>query len=504
VSRFHARLWLEGGQWRIADLKSRWGTFVNGVALSPHRQAALADGDLVRIAPWTFLFTTSPPGQRGAQSTDDLGQMQTLVRTLGANDAAAMGDPMLPMLLESAARIHGALDEHELARVVVEEAQRATGLPNAAWLKPVDASRRINIVAQVPPSGSAQFSRSMLSAASGGVVAQLCADQTSDVSASIVRLGITSALCVPVVLAAPDSQGGATVAAFVYLDRRGSGGIVLPSAGAVSFCLALARMAGMALANILRLEMARRAALIDAELRAAAQAQQLILPRRMERFGPFTCLGQSRPGRFLAGDFYDWIALGEGRLALTLGDVCGKGVAASVLMTAAQGFLHASLLQHGDPERAADGLNRYLAGRLASGAFVTLWVGVLDSLTRRLRYVDCGHGYALLRDAQGAFTRLDLGENLPIGVDAQRPSRAQSVELPASGRAIVVSDGAIEQPAAGSTPSDRQAFGLEGVRRAIDSCGPAGDEIASLFAAIESHAGGDALADDATAIAVRW
>ena len=58
---------------------------------------------------------------------------------------------------------------------------------------------------------------------------------------------------------------------------------------------------------------------------------------------PFRCTGESRAGRHVGGDFFDVISLSDGRLAVAMGDVTGKGIPASVLMTATQGFLHASL-----------------------------------------------------------------------------------------------------------------------------------------------------------------
>src|SRR5689334_20863849 len=70
VSRRHARFDFHGGQWRLSELGSRWGTFVNGVRVEPSIGVSLKQGDLIRIAPWTFLFTDSD--QQGTQGQADL------------------------------------------------------------------------------------------------------------------------------------------------------------------------------------------------------------------------------------------------------------------------------------------------------------------------------------------------------------------------------------------------------------------------------------------------
>src|SRR5205814_8448335 len=57
VSRVHARLRHNSGQWSITDLASRWGTFLNGCKLSPETEMPLKPGDLIRIQPWTFRFS---------------------------------------------------------------------------------------------------------------------------------------------------------------------------------------------------------------------------------------------------------------------------------------------------------------------------------------------------------------------------------------------------------------------------------------------------------------
>jgi len=510
VSRFHLRFRFDADtrRWRVADLGSRWGSFLNGVKLVSQVELPLGEGDLLRINPWTFAVGTSPR-RRGMMTTDDTGQ--TMVRTLaGGAGRDAVQDDMLALLLESAAAIHDAVDEAQLAERLIDTAVRGSGLPNAAVLRPVDTSGRVEILASRLPgsdsgggSSAFTFSRSLLNAAADGHVAEITtAAHGGDVSHSIVQMNITAAICVPLML-------GPAPAAFLYLDARGTGAhrpalaAVSPMrANAAAFCGALGRLAGLALANLKRVDVERRQAMIEHDLHAAAAAQRWVLPPRHTQVGGFSITGESRPGRYVGGDFFDVIDLGDGRLAVALGDVSGKGVEASVLMTATQGFLHAALQEHAEPAKAVAAANRFVTPRRPESRFVTLWVAVLDPTAGRISYVDAGHGYAALI-GDDTFTQLGLGGGPPLGVIDDYPYTAVTLALPPVGRLLIVSDGVVEQPAPTAGTGDRNEFRMTGVQNCVTQANEA-DDITSLFAALISHAGSTQLADDATAVCVKW
>lgn len=510
VSRFHARLIYDLHGWQIADMGSRWGTFVNGYRLEPDRLVPLSEGDLIRITPWTFSFSHSQRPNRGLASIDDSENVQTLVRQIGGDASRKLQDDLLGLLIEAAAGIHAAEDEQTLAKIVLEEACRGSGLTNAAWLRPVDADGRVEVVATRSatdlPQRAALYSRTLLQTASQGVVAELEAtNPDAHQSESIVINRISAAICVPLML-------GQAIAGYLYLDSRGdmysqSGQYRGARPNAAAFCLAMGRMASLALSNLKRKDIEHRHAVIQADLQAGAEAQRWILPKRHGTCGAITYTGESRPGLHLGGDFFDVIPLDSDRMAVSLGDVTGKGVSASVLMTTTQGFLHAALQQHGDPHRAVMDLCRFVHPRRPESKFVTLWVGVFDAAARTLRYVDAGHGHALLIRADGSIEPLSGGGGLPIGILDESDYDAQTVALTEGARALIVSDGIVEQmrPAlAGESVSADSQFGLEGAAEVLRRTPPDADVIAELFKAVVAHAGCEQLSDDATAVLVRW
>lgn len=496
VSRHHARISHDGVRWNVADLGSRWGTFVNGMKLTPQMAVVLGEGDLVRITPWTFTVN-SQAQQQGSQVDNDTGQ--THVRTVKPDPLRPLAEEMLALLLEYTAATGAATNEAQLAELLLDAAIKGTRLENAVMLRPLDNAGNVHVIAsrsaRPGKESGASFSRSLIAAASKGEAAEIQGGDPENMALSVMQLNITSAICVPLML-------GGSVVAYLYLDARGNRTRPFRT-GSTAFCVALGRMASLAMTNFKRLEMEKRAVAVHAELTAAAAAQKWIMPPRDGRFGVFKTIGEMRPGQLVGGDFFDIVPLDGNRLAIALGDVSGKGVVASVLMTAAQGFLHAALAQSADPVDAVMRLNRFIFPRRPAEKFITLWVGILDAAAGTLSYVNCGHGYAILGRKDGSIEQLDKDTGPPIGVDVQFQYQCETVPLETGARVMVVSDGIIEQfnaPPADATV--RRQFGMAGLKEAIGSA--AADEVADVFAAVIRHAGTDRLSDDATVALVRW
>jgi phosphoserine phosphatase RsbU/P len=529
ASRDHAQIVFEasdeGENWFIIDTNSRHGTRLNGVILISGRKYPLCVGDLIEIRPWTFELIDRADRSRDASTLhtvqDEPSEVSRIDRI--GTGTASRSQQRLALLLECAKRIHAADDEQSLAQAVLDGVVMGTGFANAALLRPTGAGG--DTVTVIGARGSiavdsrhARLSRSLIQRASGGEPVRLNTSALSSAAAgaSVVDLGINEALCVPLML-------GSAVAGFLYLDNR-QGDAVQSSVApdAAEFAVGIAQLAAMATANIRRLDLERRLTRLDAELAATAEAQRWILPPRRLRFGRYACVGESRPGHTVSGDFYDVVPLPENRFAVTLGDVAGKGIAASVLMTAAQGYLHAMLAEHGEPGRAATNFNRFICPRCPDRHFITLWIGVFDTEAHTLQYVDAGHGLAtMIEDGQGVPLREAGGP--PVGLDAECVYESATVHPGAHSRILIVSDGLVEQcgrrvgaaaasgvkstgglPTAPADGSELTQFGLNAVLDVAMMPGIRTGEqlIASLFHAVQEHAAQPMLADDATAVLV--
>jgi serine phosphatase RsbU (regulator of sigma subunit) len=495
VSRRHARFLHEQGRWSLVDLGSRWGTRVNGVEIPPNCPVPIGDGDRIHVHPWAFRFSVGPGRASTEVSINDAGA--TSFHTLSDKSGEALREDMLNLLLEGSAALHAAKDERSLTATLVDIACRGSGL-DAAVLRPTDVEGGIEVLA--PESGRSKtgsqpmrFSRALLAAASKGAVAEYSPDAGGAASQTMIQGNVVAAICAPLLI-------GPTVFAYVYVQ-----GANPAYRGAVGFCQALARLGGLAMANLQRIEIERRAARMRSELGIAALTQSVILPRAPITSGPFVCQGRSQPGDgYLGGDFFDFQILRDGRLAVTLGDVSGRGVQASILMAFAQGFLRAALAENGDLVGAASGLNRFVAGHSNSSQYITLWLGILDPANRSLSYIDAGHGLAHLVRPGNQWQPLNEFAGLVIGIDPDSHYVPATIPLSSGDRLLIISDGIVEQRRPDlATEDERQRFGVEGVRAALQDSDCNG-LIDRLFDAVGQFAGSKELVDDATALLVHW
>jgi serine phosphatase RsbU (regulator of sigma subunit)/pSer/pThr/pTyr-binding forkhead associated (FHA) protein len=516
VSRNHAELravdTASGTQWLLIDLNSRHKTRLNGQELRPGEPCPVRAGDLIEIAPWTFRLVDRNTGaatsvnERQVRTLDDMPPAS--MRTI--SPSRDLATERLRLLLSFAEAIGSAPDEAALAEALLEAATRGTGFPNAAVLRPLMPDGTVSIIAEtglMTSGGKPRLSRTLIHQASQGEAVAIGGDvRVSPEAHSIVELNIQEAICVPLML-----EGAA--AGFLYLDSRddtertaGRGGAprrIAQDAG--PFAAGLARLAAMALLNLHRRDLEMRYARMEGEISAAASTQRLILPPRVITRADLKIVGECRPGRIVSGDFFDVIPLDDGRVAVGLGDVAGKGIQASVLMTTTQGFLHGVLAQHGEPHRAVTQLNSYLHPRCESGRFLTLWLGVIDSTKRTLEYVNAGHGYAwLLGGREGAGARRLTAAGGPlVGVLESVPFLSATVEFQPGDRLLLLSDGILEQPHKGDRD---EPFEWDGVQMALSEADGQEPEafLAQLFASLYDYAGQSSLADDATVVMVKW
>ena len=151
------------------------------------------------------------------------------------------------------------------------------------------------------------------------------------------------------------------------------------------------------------------------ELTSASEAQALLYPSGGPGLATLEVSGACRSAREVGGDYYDFLPLGDGRMALAVGDVSGKGLFAGLLMAGLQGRVQSLARRYGeDLEALFIELNRVLHAVTGSNRYVTLFYAVYDEAARRLTYVNAGHpAPILLRRGGAAPGGVALSETLP-------------------------------------------------------------------------------------------
>jgi phosphoserine phosphatase RsbU/P len=130
---------------------------------------------------------------------------------------------------------------------------------------------------------------------------------------------------------------------------------------------------------------------LDLDLSLASSVQQMLLPREAPHVAGFDVAMRYAPAQKVSGDFYDVFAVSETRLAVAVGDVSGKGVAASLLMAICRTHLREIAPRFESPARVLRELQRALAGEIKKDMFVTLIYAVIDTEYDEVTFARAGH-----------------------------------------------------------------------------------------------------------------
>ena len=163
------------------------------------------------------------------------------------------------------------------------------------------------------------------------------------------------------------------------------------------------------------------------------------------------------PADDVGGDYYDVIALGEGRCLLCLADVSGHGVPAAMAATVIKALVLEAIELTDSPAEILTRINRRYAEIIMPGHFATMVVAVLDSNARTLTCANAGHEPPFIHEPGKAVTRLEVGD-LMLGVDETLCYTEQSRSISVGSKFVLVSDGVTES----FDPDDKQ-FGTKRV-----------------------------------------
>jgi serine phosphatase RsbU (regulator of sigma subunit) len=153
-----------------------------------------------------------------------------------------------------------------------------------------------------------------------------------------------------------------------------------------------------------RLEAERRAA---QEMEYAREVQARLFPQKLPRLETLEYTGGCLQARQVGGDYYDFLELRPGRMALVLADIAGKGISGALLMANLQANLRSQYaMALDDLPRLLKSVNQLFYENTSESSYATLFFADYDDSSRRLRYVNCGHlPPLLLRAGQGSPDR---------------------------------------------------------------------------------------------------
>ena len=235
---------------------------------------------------------------------------------------------------------------------------------------------------------------------------------------------------------------------------------------------------------------------LAANEQADAQAiQRALLPAALPSVAGVGLAARWEPALAFGGDCYDALRLTDTHLAISIADVCGKGLPAALLMSNLLASLRAFAASERAPRDVVTSVNRALCRQKDLRRFVTLFYALYDSTTRVLTYTNAGHNPPLVLRRDGSCERLPIGGTV-TGIFDEGTFEEGKVTLEPGDRLVLYTDGITE---ARSATGDE--FEDTGLLRTLERCRHLDSQsmVDALFSDVASFAGGH-LQDDATAV----
>lgn len=413
VSRQHAEIICNNGQFFLTDLDSRNFTYLNQKRLVPRQQVPLRHNDRIKICEFMFRFSDpSNPDSSGSNvslsdssdaepGSEHDGTKSTIEATVARVPTGQLLElqptDRLKALIEISTTMGTSLEmEQVLPRIsetlfdLFRQADRCFVIE---WDPESDLFRPRAVHTRRPGQVSESFSRTIVRKCIETQQAYLSEDATGDSSLassqSVAEFRIRSVMCVPVITPKGKAWGVIQLDCQDFTKKF--------TKDDVRMMMAVANMAAVSLENA-RLH----AEMIEAEkekqeIALARQVQEGLLPKCCPDLPPYEFFAFYTAAHSVGGDYYDFIKYDDGRLVVLVGDVAGKGVPAAILvakLSAEAKFAFRS--DRADLATSVQCLNDELCAADLAGRFVTMVAVMINPNSGKVIMVNAGHETPLI------------------------------------------------------------------------------------------------------------
>ena len=243
---------------------------------------------------------------------------------------------------------------------------------------------------------------------------------------------------------------------------------------------------------------------IESELSLAKDIQAHMLPNIFPPFpeqNEFDIYATMHPAKEVGGDFYDFYMLDDDNVAMVIADVSGKGVPAALVMVITKTLIKNEVTAGLSPAEAFTKVNHMLCEGNDNNMFVTAWLGVLNSKTGVLTYVNAGHNPPYVKQGTDTFIELKSRPGLVLaGMDGIR-YRQYELQLQPGDRIFLYTDGITE-----AINTDKELYGAARLNDYLNA--HANDKLADVLsgvtADIKRFAGAEEQFDDMTMLLLNY
>lgn len=533
VSRQHAQVLESHGTFYIEDLRSRNGTFVNERRISGRTE--LNDGDAIRLCDMVLHFVLFPSVTQLAPNTaqrpprvdsdtidalksgmldqsqlfeissDELPQFDgsTSIRRLPSDSVyrstiapavklkaileitQALGrelkiDAVLPKMLTTLFNI---FPQAEQGFVLLKD-------PETNRLR-VKASRTRSETETEMVAVSMTVVRHALQTRESILSRNVLDDSRFKKSTALSKMRITSMMCVP--LLNQDNEGLGVIQIVTRDNARSF------SEEDLDLLASLASQASLAIENARLHEEDVHRRELERDLEFATQVQLGFLPKSRPKLSEYSFHDYYEAALSVGGDYFDYITLADGRVAMAIGDVAGKGMPAALLMARLYSSMRFQLLTRKSLQEAVSGLNEEISSSGLGHRFITFMVMLLDPVQHTLTLVNAGHLPPLCRSADGTVRVLarEIG-SLPLGIEPVMKYESATIPIAPGDTIIAYTDGVNE-----AMNANRDIFGNDRLMKHLATCGGTISEtVESIVENVEEFMGSMTSRDDTCLIGV--
>jgi serine phosphatase RsbU (regulator of sigma subunit)/pSer/pThr/pTyr-binding forkhead associated (FHA) protein len=513
VSRHHCKIYADRAEFFIEDLHSRNGTFVNEKPVEARRQ--LVNGDRIRVCDVIFTFfagatetasCTSDESSSRAVLVDDMEALSStimskldVVTSRAGPQLTASAEAKLNALIEITRSLSRAISLDEvlpqlldsLFRIFVQADRGFVGLLDdrgvlvPRWTK----LRRDNRDETIRVSRT--IARQVMETKEAILSADAATDARFEMSQSIADFRIRSVMCAPLL----DRDGAAIgILQIDTLDQRQRF-----QDEDLELLVSTASQASIAIANARLHDEALQRRTFERDLALAREVQRAFLPTNRPDLPQYDFYDYYRAANHIGGDYFDYVRLPAGRVAILLADVVGHGVAAAMLMAKLSAEARFSLASTSHAAEALTTLNDRLCG-LNLHRFVTCLMAVLDPDTHTLTLANAGHMAPLHRTAGGKIlepSRREAGP--PLGIIAGRQYDQVTVSIDPGESFTMYTDGINE-----AMDVEGTCFSIERLRQLVGESDGTPEIIGQLVLdSVRAHMGRASQEDDMCLVALR-
>ena len=445
VSRSHAEVLIQNGEYLLRDLGSKMGTYLNGVRVE---QARLTDGDRVQLGGSQGICLTFHTGDilqslfsnsdarldfgLSVRGFKDIGKLFAAFRALSSIPVL---DDLLALVVDTAIELTGA--ERGFIMLKEQNGKLSFRCARNNQRRPLDGSC-FQTSQRVP--------QDVFKTGKPVVIKNLDFGDGAEDHNITRQLGLRSISCVPLrYVTVHDSvhssaAGFSEVIGVLYVDSANVGGRL--SSTRIDALETLASEAAMAIYNARLYKDSQDKRRMDEQLAIAREIQQALLPKPNRDLDYVRACSQSLPCYEIGGDYFDYFDLEGGHFGFALGDVAGKGMSAALLASLIQGLFSAQTFLGASLSAILGNVNRKLVQRGTGSRFVTFFFGILDS-DGNCTYINAGHNPPFLLGRDGSMRELTAG-GMVLGLFAGAQYEAETIKLQPDDHLVLFTDGVIE------------------------------------------------------------